>query len=160
MLGPSPQNLSTDPMMAQLCDDLSIVYQTAGTRHGQMLSVARSSSQGRQNSNTTTMTQDVNHDHDYDDTFVPAYDSQVPMLPRSNAIAFDTQLMRSNTLGPTPLLHPVDEEDDFEPIFQEIEGDFDDNDYIDRYLPSENPISCFATPTALHTIRSLTATLH
>lgn len=143
-------DLSADPMMAQLCDDLSIVYRTAGTRHGQMFSVARSSSQGRQNSNTATMTQEP--DHDYNDTFVPAYDSQVPMLPRSNAM----QLMRCNSAGPTPLMHPVDEEDDFEPIFQEIEGDFDDNDYIDHYLPSENPISCFATPTALNTIRSLT----
>jgi uncharacterized protein YegL len=145
-------DLLGDAMMCQLCDDLCIVYRTVGTRHGQMFSVARASSQGRQNSNTTSMSQVP----DSFDTVVPTYqDSQEPMTPRSNA---RPPLLRVNTAAITPLMNPVDEADDFETVFPDIDGEFERNDYIENHMPSENPISCFATPTALHTIRSLTAT--
>jgi hypothetical protein len=142
-------NLLGDAMLCQLCDDLCIVYRTAGTRHGQMLSIARSASQGRQQSNTTSMSQD----HDSFDTIVPAYqDSQEPM---SDSSVF---MLRINNRSITPLMQPIDESDDFEPVFSEDEGEFERTDYIEHHMPSDNPISCFATPTALHTIRSLTAT--
>jgi uncharacterized protein YegL len=151
-------NLLDDAMMIQLCDDLCIVYRTMGTQHGQMFSVARAASQGRQNSNTTSMSQP----RDSDDTVVYDFqDSPPSMTPRSNTHVFQlSPLMRSNTVHITPLMHPVDENDDFEPVFSETDGEFETNDYIDNHMPSENPISCFATPRALHTIRSLTATLH
>jgi len=145
-------NLLSDAMMCQLCDDLCIVYRTVGTRHGQMFSVARAASQGRQNSNTTTMSQVP----DSGDTFVPTYqDSQEPMTPRSNA---RPPLLRTNTASITPLINPIDEADDFHTVFPIIDndGEFERNDFIEHHMPSENPISCFATPTALHTIRSLT----
>lgn len=135
-------NMSSDPMMSQLCDDLCIVYRTVGTRHGQMFSMARGASQGRQQSNTTSVSLPMN---DIDDTFVPVYDSQ-PTSPR----------VRKSI---TPLLHPLDEEDDFEPVSLEEDGDFEQNDYIENHVPSENPISCFATPTAVKTIRSLTTSM-
>lgn len=144
-------NLLGDSMMCQLCDDLCIVYRTVGTRHGQMFSVARAASQGRQNSNTTTMSQTI--DDDEDDTFVSRFH-----IPTSNTDLSQPSLTRLHTINVTPLMNPLDEEDDFESIFSETDGEFERNDYIENHMPSENPISCFATPTALHTIRSLTAT--
>jgi uncharacterized protein YegL len=144
-------NLLVDAMMCQLCDDLCIVYRTVGTRHGQMFSVARGASQGRQNSNTTTMSQAI--DYDEDDTFVSRF-----RAPTSNTDLSQPSLTRLHTINVTPLMNPLDEEDDFESIFSETDGEFERNDYIENHMPSENPISCFATPTALHTIRSLTAT--
>jgi hypothetical protein len=143
-------DLLGDTMMCQLCDDLCIVYRTIGTRHGQMFSVARGASQGRQNSNTTTMSQVP----DSFDTVVPEYQS--PIITTSNACVFRPPLIRINTGPITPLMHPDDEADDFEPVFRDDEGEFERSDYIEHHMPSENPISCFATPTALHTIRSLT----
>jgi hypothetical protein len=147
-------NILSDAMMCQLCDDLCIVYRTVGTRHGQMFSVARAASQGRQQSNTTSMSQT----QDIQDTIVPVFQySQEQMTPRSNT---RLPLLRTNTASITPLINPIDEDDDFETVFSIIDddGEFERSDYIENHMPSENPISCFATPRALHTIRSLTAT--
>jgi len=145
-------NLLGDAMMCQLCDDLCIVYLTVGTSYGQMFSVARAASQGRQQSNTTSMSQT----QDLQDTIVPLFqDSQEPMTPRSNT---RLPLLRTNTASITPLINPIDEYDDFETVFSVIDddGEFEHNDYIEHHIPSDNPFSCFATPMALHTIRSLT----
>jgi hypothetical protein len=43
-----------DSMMIQLCDDLSISYNTLGTEEGIMYTIQREGSQGRQQSNTTS----------------------------------------------------------------------------------------------------------
>jgi hypothetical protein len=150
-------DLLGDAMMSQLCDDLCIVYRTVGTSYGQMFSVARATSQGRQNSNTTTMSQTQNEE----DTVIPSFqDSQEPMTPRSKVGVFRLPLIRTNTASITPLINPIDEADDFETVFPaiDLDGEFERNDFIEHHIPSENPISCFATPRALHTIRSLTAT--
>lgn len=142
-------NLIADPLMIQLCDDLSIIYRTIGTRHGHMLSVSRSASQGRQSSNTTSMSQSA----DDMETFVPVFQD----VERLNSTPFQTPVLnRARRLSITPLMNSVDEEDDFEPVFLDTGDEFDYMDYIENHVPSENPISCFATPSALQTIRSLT----
>jgi hypothetical protein len=76
-----------DSMMIQLCDDLSISYNTLGTEEGIMYTIQREGSQGRQQSNTTS---------------TPRYDAashtpmrrhnafSPPMMGRMNAV-MDTQ---------------------------------------------------------------------
>lgn len=148
-------NLLGDAMMCQLCDDLCIVYRTVGTSYGQMFSVARATSQGRQNSNTTTMSQ-IQNEEDMDISLFQ--DSQEPMTPRSKVGVFRPPLLRTKTASITPLINPIDEADDFVTVFPaiDLDGEFERSDHIENHMPSENPISCFATPRALHTIRSLT----
>jgi hypothetical protein len=78
-------------------------------------------------------------------------------LERLNSTPFQTPVLtRARRLSITPLMNSVDEDDDFEPVFLDTYDEFDYMDYIENHVPSENPISCFATPSALQTIISLT----
>lgn len=48
------RKLLKDPMMIQLCDDLSVSYMTLGTEYGVMYAAQRQGSQGRQQGNTSS----------------------------------------------------------------------------------------------------------
>jgi len=106
-------NNMDDPILKQLCDDLSIAYKTLGTEDGRILSCARQTGQGRQQSRNVS-------------TPIPR---QNVFIPRSN-----------RCMGITPLYNDPDPEDQNE---------------IDAYVPSENPISCYATEQATNTMRSM-----
>lgn len=104
-------NNEDDPMLKQLCDDLSIAYKTLGTEEGRILSCARQTGQGRQQSRNVS-----------------------------------TPIPRSNAIGITPLYNDPDPEDNFMQLGQ---------NEIDGYVPSDNPISCYATEEATNTMRSM-----
>jgi hypothetical protein len=124
-----------DPMLRQLCDDLNITYRTMGTSQGRIMAVARQTSQGRQQSRNVSATYNSNAE-----TVIPQYNNLI-----------------------TPLQHPNDE-DEFDMLnctgirrrvdpFPNIQDSYSDD--IDNYTPSEDPISCYATPKAVDTMRSM-----
>ncbi len=139
-------DLLCDPLMLQLCDDLSITYRTCGTRSGAMYSSARERSQGRQQSNTTPMAA-----------------HNIPYFP---------QIQRQYAMGPddfanciTPLQHPLDDQDPDDSFTMSsisenaLEDDDSDGffpeDHIDFHVLADTSISCFATPSAVNTMRSM-----
>lgn len=162
-------DLTEDPFMKVLCDDIIITFQTIGTLRSNYYSTARQSSQGRQRTyNVTT------NDSFEDDQLLDARTrnhvrrqnamddmSDMPMRPR---------LVRQNTGMFNPYQHPI-------PRFPSIDSEdpvfirqVDDNlfahtpfqgtdhpleDEIDNFLPSNNNISCYATPRGLDTMRTM-----
>jgi len=121
-------------MLKQLCDDLSLTYKTLGTEEGRVLSCARQTSQGRQQSrNVSTPTQATQLRSPF-----------APPIYRQNARSFT----RSNTeTGITPLFNFPDINDDFKQS---------DQTEIDLYVASEDPISCYATTQAANMMRCMT----
>jgi uncharacterized protein YegL len=135
-------NLLDDPFLNQLCDDLNITYKTIGTRVGGMYSSSRQASQGMQRSYTSPRT--------------PTIDYNLPQIGfgRQNAIA------RTNAM---------DEFDDFHQLPRTVfieeesinasnyEGSLLDSDDIESYVSVETNISCYSTPTAINTMRSVSS---
>jgi len=123
-----------DSMLKQLCDDLSLTYKTLGTEEGRVLSCARQTSQGRQQSrNVSTPTQATQLRSPF-----------APPIYRQNARSFT----RSNTeTGITPLFNFPDINDDFKQS---------DQTEIELYVASEDPISCYATTQAANMMRCMT----
>ena len=162
--------LTEDPFMKVLCDDIIITFQTIGTHRSNYYSTARQSSQGRQRTyNVTT------NDSFEDDQLLGA---RARNFQRQNAI-IDIQtprrpfLVRQNTRSLNTeqvAIHPfpsVDSEDPTQEFmnrqvddivfahtpFQETAHSLDDE--IDNFLPSNNNISCYATPRGLDTMRTM-----
>lgn len=155
-------DLTEDPFMKVLCDDIIITFQTIGTHRSNYYSTARQSSQGRQRTyNVTT------NDSFEDDQLLGARTrnhiqrqnamDDMPMCPR---------LIRQTTGMITPF-PSIDSEDPSQQLanrqvfdtvfahtpFQDTDHSLDDE--IDNFLPSNNNISCYATPRGLDTMRTL-----
>jgi len=135
-------DMMEDPFLKQLCDDIHITYITRGTRHADMYSTSRQTSQGLQRSYTTPRAP----------THTP--ESGVFRLVRQNAMERSNAIPRSNAM---------DEFDDFQtpsPDAEHTIGNIDDlasgeDDEIDNYVSVDTNVSCYTTPSALNTMRSV-----
>jgi hypothetical protein len=166
--------LNDDPLLNMLCDDLSIVYRTCGTRMGEMYSTSRQVTQGRQGTYTASAV--------IDEPSVGEPSVGVPSTPRrvvrQNAIPDPPPLMRSNT-GPARPMFPLLEEEDLaidndvsstdmeitamllriENMDKNIETDPDASvleDELEQYAPSDANTSCYSTPRKLDMMRTFT----
>lgn len=155
--------LNDDPLLNMLCDDLSIVYRTCGTRMGEMYSTSRQVTQGRQGTYTASAV--------IDEPSTPR------MMSRQNAIQDPPPLMRT-TSAPARPMFPVLEEDltidndvsstdmeiaamllSIENMDKNIEPDADasvSEDDLDQYAPSDTNTSCYSTPRKLDIMRTFT----
>lgn len=156
--------LNDDPLLNMLCDDLSIVYRTFGTRMGEMYSTSRQVSQGRQGTYTASAVIDE--------------PSTPKLMSRQNAIQNPPPLMRTNSAPARPMF-PVIEEDDLaidndvsstdmeiaamllsiENMDKNTEPDADasvSEDELDQYAPSDTNTSCYSTPRKLDMMRTFT----
>jgi hypothetical protein len=134
-------NLLTDRMMIQLCDDLCIMYRTLGTRMGGTFTLARAQSQGRQQSNTVPMSPDGRDNFDFDSP---------PRLTRMNA---------QQQINPFPSITPLRNDPDLADADNVFRMDVvvdEEDDNISNYVVGNDPISCFASPSAVNTMRSIT----
>jgi hypothetical protein len=164
-------DLIEDPFMKVLCDDIIITYNTIGTHRSNYYSTARQSSQGRQRTyNVTT------NDSFEDDQLLGArsrnhiqrqnamgQNVMTPRLARQKTATFYPD-SESTQVGIYPF-PSVDSEVEFQQSrqlnenvfvhtpFQENDQSFEDE--IDNFLPSNNNISCYATPSALNTMRTM-----
>ena len=142
-------DLEGDTMLKQLCDDLYITHRTIGTRNGRMFTLARQVTQGRQQSHIPSpraLSQNVltplHNPPDFDDDF--QREEPIPGPRRPNAM-FRTPTRGGLRVNPFP-----DIEDEFESI-----GMIQDEDSIERHQISDTVISCYATPSAVNTMRSM-----
>jgi hypothetical protein len=138
-------NLLTDRMMIQLCDDLCIMYRTIGTRMGGMFTLARAQSQGRQQSNTVPMTPRSPNERSLFNVDSP------PRLTRMNAWDQTERLPFISSI--TPLRNDPDSDDAGDLLSFNIQ---EEEDNILTYSLDDDPISCFASPSAVDTMRSIT----
>jgi hypothetical protein len=147
-------DIEGDPMLKQLCDDLYITHRTLGTRNGRMFTLARQATQGRQQSHipsprvlSENIVTPLQHPGDYDDDL---RDGQfTPRVRRQNAMG---GMSRTNT-G----VH-VNSFPELETNF-EAHGMMQDEDSIERHQMSDTVISCYATPSAVDTMRSMSQSM-
>ena len=83
-----------DPLMKNLCDDISIVYHTLGKRDGMMFTLARQSTHGNQKAYTPTSSR-TQTEEIYRVNAMDEFDSQEPMTPRTRI----APMMRTNSSG-------------------------------------------------------------
>jgi hypothetical protein len=163
--------LNDDPLLNMLCDDLSIVYRTCGTRMGEMYSTSRQVTQGRQGTYTASAI--------IDEPSVGEPSVGEPSTPRrvvrQNAIQDPPPLMRSNSAPARPMF-PLLEEDlaidndvsstdmeitamllRIENMDKNTEPDTSDSeDDLEQYAPSDANTSCYSTPRKLDMMRTFT----
>lgn len=159
-------DLTEDPFMKVLCDDIIITFQTIGTQRSNYYSTARQSSQGRQRTyNVTT------NDSFEDDQLLDARTRN--NIQRQNALdnmptPRRPTLLRQNTgmFNPyqvqIPSFPSIDAEDPIQQVDDTLfahtpflSTDLTLEDEIDNFLPSNNNISCYATPRGLDTMRTM-----
>lgn len=149
-------DLTGDSMLTQLCDDLYITHRTLGTRNGKMFTLARQSTQGRQQSHmsspfsrggTQNLITPLRHPGDYDE-MNDVFNQFAPRAPRA---AFRRQSALDHAFDTQPISFP------------EIDVNFEDqgmtrleDDDIENYNTSDTVISCYASPSALDTMSRLT----
>jgi hypothetical protein len=153
--------LTEDPFMKVLCDDIIITYQTIGTLRSNYYSTARQSSQGRQRTYNVTTNDSFedeqllgartrNHVHRQN-----AMDDMPmrPRLVRQNTRMFNPQIPRFPSIELEDPVQQVDDTVFVHTPFQTVEHPLEDE--IDNFLPSNNNISCYATPMGLDTMRTM-----
>jgi hypothetical protein len=129
--------LTTDRMMIQLCDDLYIMHSTVGTKDGLNITMAREQSQGRQQSNTVPLTPNRVRSPSFED-----FDFAPPKRRRDASIS-----------SITPISNDPDENDEMDTAFAFDSKDYDDD--ISSYELCDDPVSCFASPSAVNTMNSI-----
>jgi len=142
-------NVEGDPLLKQLGDDLHITHRMLGTRNGRMFTLARQSSQGRQQSHVPSprvldenVVTPIRHSGDLDDF------QNIPFVPgarRQNAVRGISRTLTGVNVNPFPEMVS-----DFE-----SHGMIQDEDFIERHRVSDTVISCYATPKAVDTMRSM-----
>jgi len=140
------KNMMDDGLLILLCEDLSITYKTLDGRYNHAFTLSRQASQGRQRSyNTATIDED-------DLNYIPQ-----PLLRRQNAISS----FRQNTMPSQDTQDPFasfDQEDICMSSARTIVPSYDsedDIDNIDAFNTSGNNTTCFATPSVLNTMRTM-----
>jgi hypothetical protein len=133
-------DLLNDPFMKVLCDDIIITYQTIGSRNKNYYSAARQTSQGRQRVYNVSVT----YDSDKDEELV--------ILKRNNSKCVNNAML-PQVITKEIIDFKIEENEVFihNPYNEEENIDVDEDD-IDNFLPSNNNISCYATPCALNTM--------
>ena len=122
----------TDPFLCQLCDDLSITYRTCSTEYGRLYAMARSTTQGGQQSYTPILPRRrFNPSNRFPPGIIPP-----PKLKRGIAI---NQLLDGDL---------YDDDDDCE-----MESDAPDE--ISTYQSTRAHTSCYASPSAVDALYSL-----
>ena len=132
-------NLLQDDMMKQLCNDLSICYNTLGTYYGKMYSLGRQTSQGRQQTHNIT---------------IPDFMSNILMKVNSFDSDVNHDLDNLENLI-TPLKHPSDIDDSIFKFYDNSKNNNVCDDEIENYIPSNDCLSCFSSPSLVNTIRSV-----
>lgn len=148
-------NLLDDPFMKLLCDDISVTYNTMGTRFGHAFATARQTSQGRQQSYTPSRS--------------VSYDNEPPLNKRPMMTRQLTRTFNGN--NPLALRIPSDDEFDLPmssnyPVggYRADRTDMDtitekfDPDDLDHFNSSNDILSCYATQTVVQTMRSMSQT--
>lgn len=154
-------NMTTDRMLMQLCDDLCIMHRTIGTRDGRILTLAREQSQGRQQSNTVPMTPRTTQTQDHGLNLPRLSRMYTPSTPRQpRHIDWEDEDSLPFVSSITPLRNCPDEYDSSAEttVFQLNlpEDEFSMEDEISNYMLRNDPISCFASPSAVNTMRTMT----
>jgi hypothetical protein len=167
-------DLVDDPFMKVLCDDIIITFQTIGTQRSNYYSSARQSSQGRQRTYNVTTTDSFEDDQLLDararnhiqrqnatDNMGDIPTPRRPTLLRQNTGMFNPYQVQISSFP------SIDSEDPSQHLvnrlvsetvfahtpFQELDHSHEDE--IDNFLPSNNNISCYATPRGLDTMRTM-----
>jgi uncharacterized protein YegL len=174
-----------DGLLKMLCDDISIVYKILTTNildidSVSRIALARHTSQGRQQAYNLTPTASGRNA----DTIVPPFTPKPNLLKRMQTAninpptqSYDYDDSNGNGLS---LRIPSDDhinEDTFEKYIQAGMVDVDTHvtvfrtlseesiegrsseDSIENYIPSNNSTTCFATPSAIQTMRDVSQTL-
>ena len=173
-------NLIGDGFMQILCDDLSLTYRSFQTKHGAMYAIARSGSQGRQQSYNVRGANELNSAPTvaYNDANCLS-PPPPPRISRTNTVSYQPTNIHDN--GHSNSINNSDDDtddDDFvlppteAPVLRRIDtsvpenNDSDndsDNDYLSEdeltnHIPAETNTTCYATPSMLNTIRTMTQT--
>jgi hypothetical protein len=165
-------NLLDDNFMKMLCDDICILYKSLGSSLGYMYTAARSTSQGRQTSyNVSSLKDDTQKTNR--GVSIPRKNYS-PRLQRS--FLYNTQEQEFMEIDDDETNHIVHfkkglpseielscgvEEDTImttidSDILENLEknADFDMEDELEYYLPTDDSTNCYSTPTALKMMRS------
>jgi hypothetical protein len=165
------------PFLKQLCDDIYITYRFLGTEHGAMYTLARYTSQGRQQSHSATPRQsEIGHHfsplNDYDSP--PALSlSQglsrrnltvtIPSTPRVKRQTTNSGFGRGpglTTILSESILTDLDDNDDYINIQRinnnDFTNDLDTNDLDNYCYDDADSKTCYATPSQIDTMNEMT----
>jgi len=173
-----------DGLLKMLCDDISIVFKSLNSTFTDIgsigrIALARHSSQGRQQAYNLTPTASGRNT----DTVVPPFTPRPNLLKRMQTanINSPTQSYGYDDLSHKGLSLRIPSDDDinydtFEKyiragmvdfdthvtVFQTLSEESDEGrsseDSIENYVPSNNSTTCFATPSAIQTMRDVSQT--
>jgi hypothetical protein len=154
-------NLKDDGLLKMLCDDIAITYRTYGMDCGRMYAVSRLISQGKQRTYNTSSLNVSNKNNNVMDLGSPR-PLRRPRLARTITAVQQTNNCLSccsDDINEEPF-HKYQEKGFFSPplnVFKNIfdNDDYDPDDEIDEYVQSNNNTTCFATPSVLKTMRSV-----
>jgi len=175
---------SNDGLLKMLCDDIVITYRNLNTNYGSMLTMARQSSQGRQQVYNATPIRRNSNDDQIEIPATPKRPDRPRQLFRRQTGNIDIPSDDDISMGSknTKLSLQLPEDDDinedtfakyeqagftnrndvnstvFRTLSEESDDEDDEDDEIESYVLTNNTTTCFATPSALQTIRDVSQT--